>query len=106
VSGHGAIAPLTREGRRTLPRLHSGSRRQRPDALARFVEPGRAAFELSLALCALSLVFPWLALGAGMAAARAWQRGAPRAWAALAVAGWCCFLGLAIRAFLGFGVFP
>jgi hypothetical protein len=78
----------------------------RADARARFVEPGRGAFELSLALCALSLAFPWVAIGAAAAAARAWQRGSPRAWLVLILAGWCCFLGLVIRQYLGFGMFP
>ena len=77
-----------------------------PDALARFVQPGRAAFELSLAFSALSLAFPWLAVGAMVAAARAWQRGADRAWLALLAAGWCCLLGLAVREYVGLGIFP
>jgi len=74
--------------------------------LARFVEPGRAVFELSLALCALSLAFPWVAAGAVVAAARAWQRGSPRAWLALIASAWCCLLGLIIRQYLGVGIFP
>ncbi len=78
----------------------------RTDALARFVEPGRGAFELSLALCALSLVFPWVVIGAVAAAARAWQRGSPRAWLVFIVAAWCCLLGLVIRQYLGFGMLP
>jgi hypothetical protein len=82
------------------------SRRGGADALARFVEPGRGAFELSLALCALSLAFPWVAVGALAAAARAWQRGSPRAWLALIAGAWCCLLGLAIRQYLGLGIVP
>jgi hypothetical protein len=80
--------------------------RSRTDALSRFIEPGRGAFELSLALCALSLAFPWVAAGAAAAAARAWQRGSPRAWLLLIVAAWCCLLGLVIRQYLGFGTVP
>ncbi len=80
--------------------------RSRPDALARFIEPGRGVFEVSLALCALSLVFPWLAVGAMAAAGRALYRGNRRAWMALPVAAWCCFLGLAVREYVGLGIFP
>jgi hypothetical protein len=91
-------------------RWGTGSRRQgrrdRADALARFVEPGRAAFELSLALCALSLVLPWLVVGAIVAAARSWRRGSARAWLALLAAAWCCLLGVVIRQYLGLGIFP
>ena len=76
------------------------------DARERFIEPGRGAFELSLALCGLSLVFPWLAAGAVLAAARAWWQASPRAWNAGVAAVWCALLGLAVRAYLGFGVFP
>jgi hypothetical protein len=77
-----------------------------PDAWARYGEPGRAAFELSLALCALALVFPWVGVGAVLAAARSWQKGSRRAWRALLAALWCCILGLVIRGYLGVGVFP
>ena len=78
----------------------------RSDAAARFAEPGRAAFEFSLALSALSLAFPWLVIGSVAAAARAWQRRSPIAWRALLAAAWCCLLGLVIRQYLGFGIFP
>lgn len=106
-----ATGPAPVPGTEPAPRswiLRALSRHQRggPDALARFIEPGRGAFELSLALCALSLAFPWLAAGAMAAAARAWQRGAKRAWLALLAAGWCCLLGLAVRQYLGLGIFP
>lgn len=80
--------------------------RARTDALERFIEPGRGAFEVSLALCALALAFPWVAVGGAAAAALAWHRGSPRAWLVLVVAAWCCFLGLGIRQYLGFGMFP
>ncbi len=76
------------------------------DALARFIEPGRGAFELSLAFCALSLAFPWLAVLAMAAAGRAWQRGTKRAWGAVLAAAWCFFLGIAVRQYLGLGIFP
>jgi hypothetical protein len=82
------------------------SRRSGADAIARFVESGRGVLELSIALCALSLAFPWVAVGAAAAAARAWQRGSPRAWLALIAAAWCCLLGLAIRQYLGVGIIP
>jgi hypothetical protein len=74
--------------------------------LARFIEPGRGAYELSLALCAVSLAFPWATPGAMASAARAWQQGSRRAWLAVIAAAWCCLLGLAVRQYLGFGVFP
>jgi hypothetical protein len=82
------------------------SRRSGSETLGRFIEPGRGAFELSLGLCALSLVFPWLAAGAASAAARAWLLGSPRGWIAFVAAVWCCLLGLAIRGYLGIGIFP
>jgi hypothetical protein len=78
----------------------------RADALARFIEPGRRAFELSLAFCALSLAFPWLAVVAMAAAGRAWQRGTKRAWGAVLAAAWCFFLGIAVRQYLALGIFP
>jgi hypothetical protein len=78
----------------------------RTDPLARFIEPGRGAFEVALALCALSLAFPWVAAGAAAAAVGAWHRGSPRAWLLLIVAAWCFLLGLVIRQYLGFGMFP
>lgn len=80
--------------------------RERVDALARFIEPGRGAFELSLALCALSLVFPWLAVGALGTAVLALHRGSRRAWALLPCCVWCCIVGLVIRQYIGFGIFP
>ena len=66
----------------------------RADALARFIEPGRRAFEL------------WLAVVAMAAAGRAWQRGTKRAWGAVLAAAWCFFLGIAVRQYLGLGIFP
>jgi hypothetical protein len=81
-------------------------RRPRANALTRFIEPGRGAFEFSLALCALSMIFPWVALGAVGAAARSVRQGSRRAWLALAAAVWCFFVGLAVRAYLGVGIFP
>ncbi len=84
----------------------AGRRVPAADPLALFVQPGRGAFELSLAFCALSLAFPWLTVGAIAAAARSWRRGAKRAWLALLAACWCCLLGLAVREYLGFGIFP
>jgi hypothetical protein len=80
--------------------------RHEGDVLARFIEPGRRAFELSLALCALSLAFPWLAVLAMAAAGRAWQQGTKRAWRTLLAAAWCFLLGTAVRQFLGLGIFP
>jgi hypothetical protein len=74
--------------------------------MARFVEPGRAAFELSLAISALSLLFPWLVVGALGSAARARQKGSRRAGRAAMAAIWCGVLGLLIRQYLGFGMFP
>jgi hypothetical protein len=94
----------TRAGR--WRRATTGRSDGRADAAARFAEPGRAAFELSLALCALSLAFPWLVVGAVAAAARAWQRRSPRAWRAVLAAAWCCLLGLVVRQYLGVGIFP
>jgi hypothetical protein len=94
----------TRAGRRKP--ATTGRRAGRSDAAARFAEPGRAAFEFSLALSALSLAFPWLVIGSVAAAVRAWQRRSPIAWRALLAAAWCCLLGLVIRQYLGFGIFP
>ena len=76
------------------------------DAMARFSAPGRAAFELSVALCALSLVFPWIAVVALAASLRALSQGSRSAWFVLPCSVWCCLLSLAIRQYLGFGVFP
>jgi hypothetical protein len=78
----------------------------RVDALARFIEPGRGAFELSLALCALSLVFPWLVVGALGTGVLALHRGSRRGWALLPCSVWCCVVGLGIRLYIGFGIFP
>jgi len=78
----------------------------RLDAIARFTEPGRAAFELSLAGCALSLAFPWLVVGSLGAALRAARRGSRRAWVLLPCCLWCCLLGLGVRQYLGMGLFP
>ncbi len=84
-----------------------GGRRNDPtDAFARFIEPGRGAFELSLAFCALSLVFPWLAVGAAGTAVLALHRGSRRAWALFPCSLWCCVVGLGIRQYIGFGIFP
>ena len=74
--------------------------------LARFAEPGRPAYELSLAFCALSLVFPWLVVGAVASGARSWRRGSAQAWRALLAAAWCCLLGVALRQYVGLGIFP
>ena len=82
----------------------SGS--ERVDALARFIEPGRGAYELSLAFCALSLVFPWVAVAALGTALLALHRGSRRAWALLPCSVWCCIVGLGIRQYIGFGIFP
>ena len=76
------------------------------DVMARFTEPGRSVFELSLALSALSLVFPWVVIGSIGAAVAARRRGSSRAGRAVIAALWCCLLGLAVRMYLGFGVFP
>jgi hypothetical protein len=84
-----------------------GARRSDPaDALSRFIEPGRSAYELSLALCAMSLVFPWLAVGALGTAVLALHRGSRRGWALLPCSVWCCIVGLGIRQYIGFGIFP
>ena len=48
---------------------------------------------------------PRLAVGAMAAAGRALYRGNRRAWMALPVAAWCCFLGLAVREYVGLGTF-
>jgi hypothetical protein len=85
---------------RISPR-HNGT-----DAPAKFIEPGRAAFELALALSALALVFPWVVIGALAAAIRARRQGSSRAGRAVVAALWCCLLGIVVRTYLGFGVFP
>ncbi len=80
--------------------------RHEGDVLARFIEPGRRAFELSLALCALSLAFPWLAVLAMAAAGRAWQQGDQAGLAYTSGRRLVLFLGTAVRQFLGLGIFP
>jgi hypothetical protein len=102
-----APAPVAEGAQRRSPSGAPGEHQSGgADALDRFIEPGRRAFELSLAFCALSLLFPWLVFGAMTAAGRAWQRGSRRAWLAIVAAAWCCLLGLAVREYLGLGVFP
>jgi hypothetical protein len=85
--------------------------RTRPPAddrplVARLVQPGRRWFEYSITLSALALVVPILAIGALVTSGVAIKAGCRRGWAALAAAVWCLLLGVAVRNFIGFGVFP